>query len=131
MKGSIFLFLICLVGFQLKAEDKTIGILYLNTMFGHVHIQAEQFASSLTTMACGHPVKVLNPPSTHHDSKWLYVRVGEVKGYVAQEFLSEKRPDCFQDNYPKYFNALNLDLNELYYWGRLYDHFVNGESKVK
>jgi hypothetical protein len=100
-------------------------------MFGHVHSKSDSFSSSLSTLACGHPVKVIRNRGTYDRDVWFYVKVAGVKGYIKREFLQQKRPSCFQSKYPKYFNALNLDLNELYYWGRLSDHFVEGESKVK
>ncbi len=113
------------------SKEKSIGILYLNRIFGHVHAKPDQFSSSLTTMACGHPVTILKSPRGHHAQDWFYVRVGDAKGFVHTNFLSEKKELCFQDKYPKFFNALNLDLNELYYWGRLIDHYVEGESRVE
>jgi len=48
-----------------------------------------------------------------------------------KDYLSAKRPTCFQGKYPKFFDALNLDLAELYYWGRLYDHYIQGETRVQ
>ena len=30
-----------------------------------------------------------------------------------------------------FFDGLNLDINDLYYWARLYDQYVQGKSKVR
>ncbi len=129
---SVFIILSFLVGYcPCEVQSKELGVLYFNRTFGHVHVKPENFSSSLTTLACAHPITVLEAPKEHIQNDWFFVKVGDVKGYIHHEFLSERRVDCLQDRFPKFFNALNLDLGELYYWGRLFDHFAEGESKAK
>ena len=62
---------------------------------------------------------------------WNYVKVGMHKGYVKRDVLRSKRPLCFQDMYPKFFDSFDLDLSELYYWGRLYGQYIQGRSRVR
>jgi hypothetical protein len=57
--------------------------------------------------------------------------VGDDRGFIISSSLSEKRPVCFQEKYPKFYLNLNLDLSEMYYWGRLTDQYLSEESKVK
>jgi len=91
----------------------------------------------MTTVACGHPIKVYKimrkgmPPAIVFNGGWNFVKVGPYDGYLQRKYLSSRRVPCFQDKYPKFFENFDLDLSELYYWGRLYDLYVNGKSKVR
>jgi hypothetical protein len=114
-----------------STDENIVGIFYMKPIFGHIHQSSVRTSASLTTIQCAHPVKVIQSSKVHAGSEWAYVQVADYKGFVLKEYLSEKRPDCFQGQYPKFFDALNLDLSELYYWGRLYDHYVQGETRVK
>ncbi|MBL7665045.1 MAG: hypothetical protein JNM93_07920 [Bacteriovoracaceae bacterium] len=123
------IYLIGFVSFSSFAQE-TVGIFYYKNVFGHVHSKSDRTSTSLTNMSCGHPVKVVQYQLSTVKG-WSLVSVGDVKGYVETRYLDQKRPDCFQNAHPKFFNALNLDLNELYYWGRLYDQYLDGESRIQ
>jgi hypothetical protein len=113
-----------------STDEKVVGIFYMKPMFGHVHQSSVRTSASLTTIQCAHPVKVIQSSKVSVSREWAYVQVADYHGFILKEFLSEKRPECFQGKYPKFFDALNLDLSELYYWGRLYDHYNHGETRV-
>jgi len=112
-----------------KSKNDVQAILYFNQEFGNVHSSTLKSSTTLTTLGCGHPVKVLKSKKSL-DENWCFVRVGLHEGYILKQFLSEKRPTCFQSRYPKFFDQLNLDLTQLYYWGRLSDQYVFGKSQV-
>jgi len=112
-------------------DEKVVGVFYFKPMFGHVHQSAVRTSPSLTTIQCSHPVKVIESSKVSAGSEWSYVEVADYRGFIMKQFLEEKRPECFQGKYPKFFDAFNLDLAELYYWGRLNDHYVQGETRVK
>jgi hypothetical protein len=112
-------------------DEKVVGVFYLNTMFGHVHQSAMRTSASLTTIQCAHPVKVIESSKVSVGPEWAYVQVADHRGFIIKNDLSEKRPECFQGKYPKFFDAMNLDLAELYYWGRLYDQFLHGETRLQ
>jgi len=120
-----------------KAKKDMIRLSYFRPIFGHVHRNPSKYSSSLTTISCGHPVKVykLTPKKgravTLFNKIWHYVKVGPYEGYIDKKYLASSKPDCFQDRYPKFFDSLELDLTELYYWGRLYDQYVFGKSRVR
>ncbi len=114
-----------------STDEKLVGIYYFTPTFGHVHQSAVRTSASLTTIQCSHPLKVIESSKVSVGAEWSYVQVAEYRGFVLKEFLAEKRPDCFQGKYPKFFDAFNLDLAELYYWGRLNDQFIHGETRVK
>jgi hypothetical protein len=114
-----------------STDEKVVGIFYMKPMFGHVHQTPVRTSPSATTIQCAHPVKVIESSKVSAEPEWAYVQVADYRGFILKEYLSEKRPDCFQGKYPKYFDSLNLDLSELYYWGRLYDHYVQGETRVQ
>ncbi len=113
-----------------STDEKIVGIFYMQPLFGHVHQSSVRTSASLTTIQCAHPVKVIESSKVSVSPEWAYVQVAEYRGFIMKQFLSEKKPDCFQGKYPKFFDALNMDLAELYYWGRLYDHYVQGETRV-
>lgn len=114
-----------------STDEKVVGIFYMKPLFGHVHQSSVRTSASLTTIQCAHPVKVLESTKVSVSREWAYVQVADYRGFIMKQFLSEKKPDCFQGKYPKFFDTLNMDLSELYYWGRLYDHYVQGETRVQ
>lgn len=111
-------------------ESKYTKLLYYQNFFGHIHRNPSRYSSSLTTISCGHPLKVLRKEKGKVvNSRWTYVAAGPYKGYILKKFLSEKRMKCFSDIYPKYFEKMKLSITEMYYFGRLYDQYVQGTSK--
>ncbi len=113
-----------------STDEKIVGVFYMTPLFGHVHQSSVRTSASLTTIQCAHPVKVIESSKVSVSKEWAYVEVADYRGFVMKQYLSEKRPDCIQGKYPKFFDALNMDLSELYYWGRLYDHYIQGETRV-
>ncbi len=126
----LFLFPFLSVAETTSTDERVVGIFYFTPLFGHVHQSSVRTSASLTTIQCAHPVKVVESSKVSVGPEWAYVYVADYKGFILKEFLAEKRPDCFQGKYPKFFDALNLDLAELYYWGRLYDQFIQGETRI-
>ena len=114
-----------------STDEKVVGVFYMTPMFGHVHQSSVRTSASLTTIQCAHPVKVIESSKVSVSPEWAYVQVAEYRGFIMKQFLSEKKPECFQGKYPKFFDSFNMDLSELYYWGRLYDHYVQGETRVQ
>lgn len=124
----------------LAQEQKVLGMRYFSETFGHVHKGPDSQSSSLTGIMCGTKLKVLE--SKDAPAGWLLVEVGDEKGYVLQKYTSQMAPKsyrddvgandivCFQGMYPRFFSDLNLNITEQYFWGRLYDHYSFGESKV-
>jgi len=112
-------------------DEKTVGVFYFKPILGHVHQSPKELSSSLTTIQCGHPIKVIESSKVKVGEEWAYVQVADFKGFILKSFLAPARPECFQAKYPKFFDGLNLDLSELYYWGRLYDNYLQGQSKVQ
>jgi hypothetical protein len=116
---------------HLMAKDKVMGRLYFQDFLGHVHKNPSKASSSLTTIQCAYSVKVIEDLEVRSPKGWVYVKVGDDRGFIMSSSLSEKRPTCFQEKYPKFYLNLNLDLSEMYYWGRLTDQYLSQESKVK
>jgi len=106
-------------------------VVYFNHLFGHVHKSPSRYSQSLSTIECGHPVKIVQEKG-HEIIKGNYikVKVGPYNGYIHKIYLSNKKEKCFSDKYPKFFNALNLTITDMFYWGKLNDQFVQGQSKV-
>jgi hypothetical protein len=120
-----------------QAKRTQLSVMYLRPMFAHVHQNPSRHSASLTTITCGQPVKVMAAkwPDGREDvlvdGHWHMVDVGPYQGYLDREMLSDKRPECFQDRYPRFFDAIGAELSDLYYWGRLYDQLVIGKSRVR
>ena len=119
--------------------DKTmVGVRYFSQMMGNVHQNASRYSQVLTTISCNHPVKVFKETSKdgkdfvlYGDNNWNLVTVGPYDGYIMSQYLSDKKVTCFEEEYSKFFDGMNLDINDLYYWARLYDQYVQDKSKVR
>lgn len=114
-----------------SAAEKVVGRLYLVPFMGHLHKNPTKLSSSLTTLQCSHALKVLENDAITVPTGWVYVQAGDDKGFIHASYLTATRPDCFQEKYPRFYSALNLDLTDMYYWGRLFDHFSTARSKVQ
>jgi hypothetical protein len=103
--------------------------LYFNKFLGVLHKKPSITSSSLTTIQCAHKIKLLT--SSKQIENWSYVQVGEDKGFVENKKLSDFRPNCFQSQYQLYYNSLNLDVSDMYYFSRLDEQMVIEISKMK
>ena len=113
-----------------KAGGKLVGVFYYKNTFGHIHQKASAYSSSLTTVACGHPLKVFENPRYSRPG-WSYVRSAGVAGFIQSKYLTSKKASCMQTKYPRFFNAMELTLTDMYHWGKLYDMYVQGKSRVR
>ena len=113
------------------SKEKVPQVQYLKSMYGHIHQNPSIYSSSLTTVSCGHPIKVYDSSKKSHGEKWKYVKVGLFTGYIKKNLLSKKQPGCLQDRYPRFYEELKLGTTDIYYWGRLYDHYISRKTKVK
>jgi hypothetical protein len=141
---KILLFILLGLGAAQAAETSNgmkkslIGIKYFSEMMGNVHQNPSRYSQVLTTISCNHPVKIMKETSKDGkdfvlfgEDKWNLVTVGPYEGYVMADYLADKKNVCFEEEYSKFFDGLNLDINDLYYWARLYDQYVQGKSKVR
>jgi hypothetical protein len=143
MKFIIIFFLILNLNLAIGSpavpmKKAIVGISYFSKPMGNVHQNPSRYSLILTTISCNHPVKVMKETSTdgkefvlYAEDKWNLVTVGPYEGYIMAEYLSDKKTECFEEEYSKFFDGLNLGVNELYYWARLYDQYVQGKSQVR
>ncbi len=129
--SKLILTLLLLSSFQGLALEKVVGSLYFKNFLGHLHKNPSRGSSSLTTIQCAYPVKVLDDSERSAPAGWVYAKVGDDRGFIQSEFLDAKRPECFQEKYPNFYLNLNLDLTDMYYWGRLNDQYLLEESKAQ
>ena len=127
MMKALFLIFLTFQSLQVNAQE--IGRLYFNQFLGHVHESPDRDSTSQTTVQCAHSVKILK--TANNVSGWIYSQVGEDKGFIQSQFLSPARPKCFQEEFPRFYVELGLDITEMYHWGKLYDHYDMGKSKVR
>lgn len=119
-------------------DSKVLSVGYFSEIYGHVHKNPFRYSLGLTTISCGHPMKILKARESEKDpyqevfsGNWRLVKVGPYQGYILMDYISEKKPKCFQDKYPKFFEHFNLEIADMYYWGKLYDQYLAGKSKVQ
>jgi len=138
-KGLIYLYISILAITKLSyANERSVahkknqskGIFYYKYIFGHVHQNPSRYSSSLTTISCGHPIRVLYQKNISQ-SDWELVKVGPHKGYLLKKNLLGKKPRCFQSSYPFFFDSLELGIADYYYWGKLFDHYEHIKVRVK
>ena len=132
MKWFLFLYLLpVMMSFSLVAStakvDAPVAVHYFTLPFGNLHQNASLYSTSLTTLSCNHPIKVFSQTM----GNWVRVQVANQVGYLSAESLSPKQVRCFQDLYPRFFDQFELTPTELYYWGRLYDLYLSGKSRVR
>lgn len=114
---------------QIKKIEK---LMYFNKTYGHIYKKPSHASQSFSTISCGHPIKVMSINGQVDWGKGFYfVKAGPYEGYIKMESLSKRESSCIQDKYPRFFNALNLSVSDMYYWGKLQDQFDRGESQVK
>ncbi len=116
----------------------TLGVKYFSRMMGNVHQNPSRYSQVMTTISCNHPVKILKETSKdgrefvlYGDNNWHMVNVGPYEGYIMADYLGDKKNVCFEEEYSKFFEGMNLSITDLYYWARLYDQYVQGKSKVR
>jgi len=129
---SLLLSLFFLGIYSPYAADKVSRVVYFKKLFGHIHKNPSRYSQSLSTIGCGHPIKVLVNKGREEYGKGFYkVKVGPYEGYISKLYLNDKKPNCFQDKYPRFFDNLELSLTDMYYWGKLYDQYVYGRSTIQ
>jgi hypothetical protein len=117
-------------------KTEVIGTFYFGPLFGHVHQSPSSNSSTHTNIACGHPIRVLSQTLPDgrkvelFEENWRLVSVGPFEGYLRDRDLVRTKPTCFQDQFPRFMNALNLELTDMYNWGKLYDNYETGRSKL-
>lgn len=114
-----------------------IGVRYFSKIMGNIHQNPSRYSQVLSTISCNQPLKVMKETSKdgkefilYGEDNWNFVSVGPYEGYILTEYISDKKVDCLDEEYAKFFEGLNLDINDMYYWARLYDQFIQGKSKI-
>lgn len=133
MKRILLTFILTLgLVHMVQAKETSLRVAYYKNLFGHIHKSASRYSQSLSTIGCGHPIKVLGMKGKEIvTGNFNKVKVGPYKGYIDKKYLTSKKPTCFQDRYPRFFDNIGLSLTDMYYWGKLYDQYVYGRSTVQ
>jgi hypothetical protein len=108
--------------------------LYFTLFSGHLHQGPNSESTSLKILTCGDKLKVITrdkDEKTNSKFEWVKLQAGNYIGFVRNDFISSDLPSCFNNRYPKFVEKFNLELTDKYNWGRLYDNYVWGKSKVK
>lgn len=87
---------------------------FIKESFVHLYDFKSLDSSYKKTFICGTPVKVLEKKGG-----WAKVRFRNSEGFVKSLALSSLAPQCFHEKYPVFYEALDIDNADLYYWGKL------------
>ncbi len=96
-----YLFIFLFLTSSVVQGSSLLGVFYLKAPYAHIHKKADIDSRTLTTISCGHPIKVYADGKLSH--RWRHIKVAKYDGYIKQEMLSDKRPACWQDKYPRFF----------------------------
>jgi hypothetical protein len=113
-----------------KDLPQSIGIFYYKELYGHLHPHPNEKSPSLKTIKCGQALMALHHKK-FNDPKWQMVQLGKINGHVPKHFLSEARPRCLNRKYPQFFDRLHLELQDTYYWGKLYEKYKIDRTKAQ
>lgn len=126
------LILFVLASGSLQSKDVVSRVLYFNQLFGHIHKSPSRYSQSLSTIECNHPVKILKDKGGEITrGRYHKVIVGPYTGYIDTIYLSSQKNTCFSNKYPKFYDALKLEISDTFYWGKLNDQYVQGKSQAK
>jgi len=124
----------------------------VTTTFAPLHRLPSVFSDILSTINCGQTVETLlldEEIKLKEKSKtvgakkltkeemiivnnWSKVKVGPYVGFIQNDLLKSKgtagTEECLQDEYQMLFQWMELDVSEMYYWGRLHDIVFKGNS---
>lgn len=129
---KVMTFLLVILSISTFSKETTSRVAYFSKLFGHIHKNPSRYSQSLSTIGCGHPIKVLQGKGGEIVvNEFHKVSVGPYTGYISKKYLRSKKVSCFQDRYPRFFDNLGLSLTDMYYWGKLYDQYVYGRSTVQ
>ncbi len=99
--------------------------MYVNKNFIHLHKNESINSIVLLTLACGQKVKIVK-----EKNDWLYVTSGSYKGYALKRNFSDQKLLCFSHTHSKLYNKIDLNMQEVYKFGRLEDLFIYGEPEL-
>ncbi|MCO4792160.1 MAG: hypothetical protein KC493_00505 [Bacteriovoracaceae bacterium] len=122
---------------QGKMVKKIEKVMYYKYMFGHLHQNPSKYSTSLTTIGCAHPLRVYSvktsgsKPRMVFNKEWYFVKAGPYEGYIRSQQLSRRKPKCFQDKYPKFVDQFDMEISDMYNWGRLYDLYLFKRTRVR
>lgn len=130
------LFFLILISFSnsFAAQVPVIKDVYFNLFSGHLHQGPNPQSTSLKVLNCGDRFKVITNEkegATPTKFSWIKLQTASYIGYVRKEFLSDEPPKCYSDKYLKFVEQFKLEVTDKYNWGRLYDQYVLGKSRVK
>lgn len=139
VKIKIIVLLFISITYSYGADKKVLDkVMYVKSLFAQVHKSPSKYSNYMTTTECGHPVKVYKMISKKNSSvrilfnrSWHLVKVGAYEGYMNAIQLSSRKTVCFQAKYPKFFDSIDLGINDMFYWGKLYDQYVTGKSRAR
>lgn len=112
----------------IEQKKKLVGRLFVIPMVINLHQRAVKYSPTLTSLSCGDRVEAYEV-EVPNKMGWYEVKAGRWVGYLEREYLQESYPRCFRNEYPRFWSKLELDSSQKYYWGRLYDLYVQGQTK--
>lgn len=113
------------------AKPKFIGTYYVQTLFLNLHTHPSPFSTSLKTLSCGEKVEIYEKGDGGVPEDFAYGLFERSFGYLIKKSLSEEKSNCALEKYPQFFSLINLDIADMYYWGKLQDQMISDRTRVK
>lgn len=115
--------------------ERLIGTRHMTAVFGHVHETPSRTGTILTTIECGHPLRVFarrqgESEQSLINGEWRFIKTGPYEGFILDRDLSTKKLQCPQDKYPKFFEELGLSITQMHFWARLYGQYLIEETEL-
>lgn len=88
-----------------------------------MHQNKSRFSRIISNFECNQPFQVLKD-----EGEFMKVKFATYQGYILSDHLQRGKFDkCYQDQYRKFIDYLDLGVSDMHYWGRLQDLYVSGE----
>ena len=120
---KVLMILLSLFTYEIKAAD-----FFIKKNFVILGQNPRPSSNPISILSCGSKVKVMYQKNKTLKN-WSFVNVGPFEGYIKEQLLVKKKPQCFEDRFPKFYNSFKIKLSEMYYWARLNQHILENGPK--
>lgn len=118
-RDFIILIFLFLSAFQVAARSQV----YANKVYVQMHQNKSKFSRILSNFECNQVFQLIRD-----EGEFYKVKFATYEGYILSEHLDKRKSkECFQDNYRKFMEFLDLGVSDMHYWGRLQDLYVTSE----
>lgn len=116
------IFLLFFFPITLKAQLTFVKSGYVNRNFIQLLAQPSKQTSAMLTLKCNQKIRIYKSENTV-DKKFYRVKVDKDWGLVEKIYISDRKVDCFAQQYPEFFQELVrkgiIEAKDFYFLGEL------------